>query len=392
MSTAMYFVGAGLSKGIAQRRHPIPIMNDFVRILARHVDRVPILVALGVLVRYRLLEGPSDELKSLADRLLDDEGARTSQQLSRFTALIDALPPQNIETILASLDAQDIQAKWSFRYAINDFFAHLGWNARLRCLKRFISSQTPTASKHIVVSFNYDLLIEFALASAVGWNASLGYGFTFQYFITPEESERAQAAWASGASSAGVAQVGELTSSISSDQRWLVLKPHGSLNWVAWGNDSSRPVLVASSSSGTLAYSRSSLQCPIDVPGVYGAPQLGWLHIVAPETPKQGVREDLVAQEDQALVDADDVYVIGWSIPESDTDQIELIRGAVQRRAHPPKRLVIVNMHASRYYYERVSELFGLRARECEIFDRGWMDFCHRTICNRTSPHDEVVR
>lgn len=60
-----------------------------------------------------------------------------------------------------------------------------------------------------VISFNYDLIMDVALARTGKWNIGNGYGWNSNYVLTLLESGR---------------DFGET----------LLLKPHGSLNWFAW--------------------------------------------------------------------------------------------------------------------------------------------------------------
>ena len=58
---------------------------------------------------------------------------------------------------------------------------------------------------------------------------------------------------------------------------------------------------------------------------------------------------DVLALESQALESAHEVWVIGWSVPQTDGDQRDLIRAAVARRPRPIERLRVVRASQLRY-------------------------------------------
>ena len=62
--------------------------------------------------------------------------------------------------------------------------------------------------------------------------------------------------------------------------------------------------------------------------------------------------------ESSALASADEVVVIGWSVPETDDDQVELIEQAVRARSRPLRSLTIVNRNAPQTYFDRLARLF----------------------------------
>jgi hypothetical protein len=80
-------------------------------------------------------------------------------------------------------------------------------------------------------------------------------------------------------------------------------------------------------------------------------------------------------EEASAIESADEVFIIGWSLPATDVDQVALIREAVMRRSHPFQRVVAVNYGADESYYCRVADVFGVRRENVESFNTGLNDF-----------------
>src|SRR5579859_7262701 len=56
--------------------------------------------------------------------------------------------------------------------------------------------------------------------------------------------------------------------------------------------------------------------------------------------------------EAAALAEADEIFVIGWSVPETDIDQADLIERAVGERRKPLQNLTVVNWNAPATYFD----------------------------------------
>lgn len=163
-----------------------------------------------------------------------------------------------------------------------------------------------------------------------------------------------------------------------------MLKPHGSLNWLMPTKARYKLPILATDASGGLryigttlthAYVRPPNRLPISV-----AP------FIVPPTSKKLTNTPLLGRvrdrEEDALATADEVFILGWSIPKTDKDQVQLIRRAVQRRAKPFTRVVAVNYHAGATYYRRVARTFGVPFSRVEQFDDGVLDFVGRELAS----------
>jgi hypothetical protein len=80
-------------------------------------------------------------------------------------------------------------------------------------------------------------------------------------------------------------------------------------------------------------------------------------------------------QQWEALRDADEVYVIGWSMPATDENQRSFILDAMQRRTKPIDRLVAVTYRSPEEYFERLSETFRIGSDRIERFNDGFIPF-----------------
>ncbi len=76
-----------------------------------------------------------------------------------------------------------------------------------------------------------------------------------------------------------------------------------------------------------------------------------------------------------ALEKADEVFVLGWSMLASDTDQTNLIQRAVSRRKRPFSRVVVVNLHPKSNYYRRIAKAFGVSQQMIARYEEGVLDF-----------------
>jgi hypothetical protein len=80
-------------------------------------------------------------------------------------------------------------------------------------------------------------------------------------------------------------------------------------------------------------------------------------------------------KEEAAILDADEVYVLGWSVPRTDTDQECMIRTVVGKRSRPLRQLTVVNFSAGADYYARVQEIFGVERSAVRTYNAGFRNF-----------------
>jgi hypothetical protein len=91
-----------------------------------------------------------------------------------------------------------------------------------------------------------------------------------------------------------------------------------------------------------------------------------------PDRPFLSVVRD---REERAVLEADEVYILGWSIPRTDTDQECLIRSMVAKRSQPVQQVTVVNAFAGVDYYRRVAEIFGVEQGSVRTYNVGFREF-----------------
>src|SRR5262245_9415964 len=93
------------------------------------------------------------------------------------------------------------------------------------------------------------------------------------------------------------------------------------------------------------------IKAPDEVPAAYEPV------ILTPRYAKKPDRQfllDIREKEEQAIQSADEVYILGWSIPRTDKDQECLIRNNVSKRANPFQQVSVVNLLGGIEYFRRV--------------------------------------
>jgi hypothetical protein len=382
-----YFIGAGLSKSLQGGALPIPAMWDFTATMADYLHDDVVLTAMALLENARLYEHKSDDAESIAARLVDSSTDRSPVVREAFREALKKRRPESIENLLErSLRLSGSQSAASahqrFKYAINRLFCLVGWNVNLGPLEHFLQKQiNQDATCHTFVSFNYDLILDFALQKMVSkWMPDTGYGFNIPYCVTDDPYPTGD-----GPGSSVRAVPFDCR---ARDNTVTILKPHGSLNWLVPYQvpyvQSSRgiefldsPPTIPLTKEGRLCYWCSTeifqyIQLPNQRPSDFG------ICILPPSPEKLSELSFIKASceaEFNALVTADEVVVIGWSVPDTDIDQAELIKRAVSRRSKPIQSLTIVNWKASRAYFERLACLFRVDSRALHIHNAGFVDF-----------------
>jgi hypothetical protein len=172
------------------------------------------------------------------------------------------------------------------------------------------------------------------------------------------------------------------------DSELVVLKPHGSLNWLApikghydesKGDDlrQGRSVILPLSEDGALRYFPTT-DLPSDVQVANDVPIKIDPLILTPSGAKKPDRQflrNVTEQEEAAILAADEVYVLGWSIPRTDNHQECLIRHAVGRRPRPFEQLVVVNFAVGVDYYLRVEDIFSIERKAMRTYNAGFREF-----------------
>src|SRR5436190_2075770 len=98
MGRAVYFIGAGLTKSLQVQDplHRIPLMADFISVMADHVDDEVVLTALVGLELAGLFEWPSEAASRHATTLALAPN-RTAEARRAFAEALKRRPSENIE-------------------------------------------------------------------------------------------------------------------------------------------------------------------------------------------------------------------------------------------------------------------------------------------------------
>jgi hypothetical protein len=343
-----------------------------------------ILATLAALEIADLYEWKSTEAKQIAEQISKDlgKGQCPAGVRAQFRRALKNRPWESIEALLErSLTSRSTWgAAWhseqlpqKFRYAINQLFSLIGWDINWCPLEKFLGRQLQGDDSHAFVSFNYDLLLDRAIQKcASDWNVQSGYGFSIEYSVDPDGSMMAQT-----------------LPQAQFPAKIFVLKPHGSLNWLVperlpvqhgpggtlFGDG---PVTVPLSVSGELSYFGSTetfkwIRLPNELSRdveIYVVPP-----ITAAKSQSPRFIKEVRRKEQEAIGAADEVYIIGWSLPETDKDQESLIRCSVGNRQRPIASLTVVNSGAGPAYFRRVADVFGVSESSLRIFNAGFAAF-----------------
>jgi hypothetical protein len=390
MARILYFIGAGLTKALASPTRPVPAMFDFISTSADYIDDDVILTTLAELENSEPYPYAwvSAEARSLALQLVGRN--RTSDPAVRieFARALRERPGESIEDLLdrTGSDASNMSSQSAdvrFRYAIRRLFTIIGWDVEWSPLISFLKRQfEQSGSTHTFVSFNYDLVLERGIQLAADGKMDFTHGYGFP--ITLQVTGNPPPSMVGGGAFSGL-PVTELPVR-PADLGLTVLKPHGSLNWLVptGGHESKdhalrqgRTVIIPLCEDGALRYLPTTdlppwVQLPNELP-VSVEPV-----ILTPRGAKKPDRQFLHAtreQEEKAILESDEVYVLGWSIPRTDTDQECLIRSAAEKRDQSFQCVTVVNHFAGVDYYRRVQDIFGVERGALRTYNAGFRDF-----------------
>jgi hypothetical protein len=250
-------------------------------------------------------------------------------------------------------------------------------------LERFLSKQFSLENtSHVFVSFNYDLVLDRGIQKQGEWGVCNGYGFEISHCISTDPH----------AAPPGVLST-QITPLPSCSNPIRILKPHGSLNWLAplelpyrqsptglIPKDES--IVVPLTTAGELRYCCStetfqwvSIGCdnPQDVSPI----------ILPPTSAKRSslsFLDRIEAEELEAIRNADEVYILGWSLPKTDEDQEHLISSAVEERQASVERVTVINRNGPPEYFERIACVFGVKRSQLRIFNAGFVEFVAESI------------
>ncbi|HSY47305.1 MAG TPA: hypothetical protein VLC46_00690 [Thermoanaerobaculia bacterium] len=368
---AIYFVGAGLPRALQQPDFPVPLMWDFVSVAASYAATDDVLLTtLTQLEIGGVFEHSTPQSIALAAKVAPPSTA-TAAERAEFLQAISSRRPENIEQLLIRaselakaptkvvLDRTTLKLlPLRFSFAINRVFAHIGWSFSASPLRRFLGGELHTFERATFVSFNYDLMLEHGIEDVApdAWCATTGYGTAFEEFVEADEGNKHLRRRGSG----GQGSLRSHTTTRASSGRIVVLKPHGSLNWLCRFADNyafvGYPTHLVLSVDERVAYLGGNNVELLERPNGWPWPNAGVF--ISPPTQKTPL-PTILTQEEEAIVDADDVLIIGWSAPATDEDQVALIKRAIARRRRPFRRVTLIEWNPARFQVRRMRELFA---------------------------------
>jgi hypothetical protein len=360
-----YLVGAGLTKALETTRR-VPLMADFVSVMADHLDDRTIAAAMAEFELSGWFEWPSTPVGlDLAKRVR----AGDTSALTEFSRELKRRPSENIEDLLVKANQAPSNL---FVRSVNRLFWRIGLDLKLGSLKRFLSSQNAIANcEHVVTSFNYDLALDRCVQELNLWHPSLGYGFRCDRLLKRD----VESAFVNERTGGKNIYIEPWRFDPESQTNWRLIKPHGSLSWVyiyrRWGEFGIGAIV---DDSGLVSYAKdikmpsrilaggmsgSPISVTILGPGYNRKPNFDLYNgVTRPpgEIPRSQVMTNV--QRD-AIANADEVYILGWSMPPTDGPDVDLLRAACQSRRSKIPKLVIVNRGATLDYFQRVRSVFG---------------------------------
>jgi len=368
----VYFIGAGLSKSLEKSGKRIPLMYDFAQVMAEYSDSDDtILTTLAELENAKAFQHECDDCARLAAKVVARDADRSSATKLAFKTAFMSRPPESIEQLLANALVKGPAAEGPsgtallirFNYAINRFFSLLNWEVDWDPLVKFLHHQFEfyplESNQHTFVSFNYDLLLDHAIEETTGgnWSPFTGYGVSIRHYLECGKD--------------GIAELPAWLVPPPGD-RIRLLKPHGSLNWLLPQAKSGRtgdigylledgPACMPLTEQGKVTYSDI-----IEPKAVF--PTILAVCIIPPTDPAKRVKlaciEKTRCLECLAIENADEVYILGWSVPDTDQDQRTLIEQALTGRRSMLSRLIVVTQEVDQSYFDRIQKLFRPRTQQ----------------------------
>ena len=396
----VYFLGAGLTKSLEVKPKRVPLMNDFIAVLADRLEDETILTHLAHLEIADLFQTSCPEARNLAiEILVKDNNSRAIRDQLREA--LKNRPPENIEALvehaarvgsyrgtnpLTYLDRSELddpetgamvvkyfalgEAPLRFNFAINSYFDWVGWDLKLDLLQRFVSRQLALPdTTHTFISFNYDLALDRCLqiGSSGQWDFGDGYGFPIRHFLTTDQAEKRPS------------RIQTINASRQVDRKIQLLKPHGSLNWFLPFDGSyqfhSEPVVVILDPEMRISYCSSYNIDKVGFPN--GSTKNIGLFLYPPLERKRGYEfiRRIWDEETEAVRAANEIYIIGWSLPMTDAGQTTLITEALKGRRQLLEQITVVNYGAPSGYFDRIASLVQVDQARIIRHNHGFEDY-----------------
>lgn len=368
-------------------------MPDFVAILADHIESDVVLTALTNFEKGRVFEWSRPEWIAMADALGVNS---TAAERGAYADVLRRRPSENVEQLLrnalkrrkGNLYASIVEDRFSF--AINAVFARIGWNLHLDALNRYLTRQFSLPdTEHIFLDYNYDLVLDYCIQLIAGtrWAPESGYGIPFKEMICVEEAVEHMKHFNNGRG--GGYSLLEPQSAAAAASEILLLKPHGSLNLLvpfegnyAFKDDD--PLLLLDG-KGRIAYCAEfaveqirNTRRPAEIAfnaGLFITPPLDDEES-ASQVPRFLV--SVQAQSLAALRDADEIVVIGWSMPSTDKVEVDRLEQAMST-AKLGRKLTAVNFNADISYFQKLAAVCHTTEANVEVSNSGFVDFVDKS-------------
>lgn len=245
------------------------------------------------------------------------------------------------------------------------------WDATHLNLSEYVKNSDDF--EHVFISFNYDLWLEKALFKKGIWHPRDGHGtYLFKYYLKPKEDDL-ESSKLDGKLTFynGGIQINAFSKECQKSKVKL-LKPHGSLAW-RFGKESEQGVvLVKSEENPCVAYNGTWRYPPVE----HSDKKIEWKlePLIVPPTPNKIRSHQLFWDTDkdmeEALLTAEVVVIIGWSMPDTDKNLNDVFSRAINNRTKQIKKLIVCDKEQTPSFYSRFEALF--RPPKIEYWNTGF--------------------
>lgn len=392
----VYFIGAGTSKSIDDR---VPVMDDFFEKAIDLIDENVAWITFAAAERARAFPH-NPEIENLGIKMgvigeflhknqdgplkdkLEKELTITRQQYRDAFLADEKRKWANMEDVFSKMEAHKDKnehandAYGRFHFLINRLFNKLDKQLETAFLDAphlYLSEYIKNTDGigHIFISFNCDLWIEKAFFKKGIWHPRDGHGnYLFGYYLKPEEDDLESVGPKVRVSDKFIPI--KPFSNECQKSKVKVLKPHGSLAWRFGKKPGEGVVLVESEENLCVTYNNTWRYPPVEHPDK--TLELTLLPLIVPPTPTKIRSHQLFWEIDKdmvkALLTADVVVIIGWSMPDTDVNMNDLISRAINNRTKQIKKLIVCDKDQTTSFYNRFETLF--RPQKIEPWNTGF--------------------
>lgn len=231
--------------------------------------------------------------------------------------------------------------------------------------------------EHTFISFNYDLWLEKALFKKELWHPIDGHGsYSFEYYSKPEDDIFPQ--------SGRHVDHAKKFNGEHKKSKVKVLKPHGSLSWRFGKKHGNGLVILENGENSSITYNNTW-----DLPALHftGGTELTLIPLVVPPVPNKIRSHPLFWETDKdvnkALIQADIVVIVGWSMPLTDRYLQNTILKSLNCREEQIKKLIVCDKQDSGgYLLSRFESIFRPRKIKTWLngFSGEFVDFLEKEL------------